>query len=456
MFFKVIKMKVLQQTDAIIKDILGLQPIKSDCSYRKSSFSFILQYNERAFVCSTLTHFVAEITDSELRAIQNPSINLNAELYELVENYILVPLHFDELTVSRQIRETATIIAQKNYINSYTVMTTTDCNARCWYCYELGRSRIPMSIETAEKAVNFMISESKKHKIKILWFGGEPLYNSQIIDYISSRLRKSNCEFTAKMISNGYLFDETNISKAKNEWNIKQIQITLDGTENEYNRSKAYIYNEGSAFQKVINNIEGLLKSGIKVNIRMNIGENNCDNIYELTKYLLNKFSDYKLFSAYTAVLMEYDNNKLSVKNHSEHFKETYYKINDMLYADCKNGKRKFAPQIKTNSCMADSDNAVLIAPNGGIGKCEHFSESDFWRTLDDPTVDRKILNEWKKRVIVEECRTCPHFPMCIKLEKCPDTANICTEFDREIMTYHLKKQLEIFIEKHDSENAER
>lgn len=105
---------------------------------------------------------------------------------------------------------------------------------------------------------------------------------------------------------------------------------------------------------------------------------------------------------------------------------------------------------------MADSDNAVLIAPNGGIGKCEHFSESDFWRTLDDPTVDRKILNEWKKRVIVEECRTCPHFPMCIKLEKCPDTANICTEFDREIMTYHLKKQLEIFIEKHDSENAER
>ena len=42
-------------------------------------------------------------------------------------------------------------------ITSYSIFTTTDCNARCYYCFEMGRSRMPMNQETALKVVQFRI-----------------------------------------------------------------------------------------------------------------------------------------------------------------------------------------------------------------------------------------------------------------------------------------------------------
>ena len=41
-------------------------------------------------------------------------------------------------------------------ITGYTIFPTTDCNARCFYCFELDRSRIPMSVETARKVVRYI------------------------------------------------------------------------------------------------------------------------------------------------------------------------------------------------------------------------------------------------------------------------------------------------------------
>ena len=43
------------------------------------------------------------------------------------------------------------------------------------------------------------------------------------------------------MISNGYLFSEEIIDRAARLWELRNVQITLDGTEKVYNETKAYI-----------------------------------------------------------------------------------------------------------------------------------------------------------------------------------------------------------------------
>jgi UTP--glucose-1-phosphate uridylyltransferase len=87
------------------------------------------------------------------------------------------------------------------------------------------------------------------------------------------------------MTSNGYLFDEKLVTKAVHSWNLEDIQITLDGTENVYNKTKNYIYKNTNAFKRVIDNIGLLLKAGVRVMIRLNIGEHNKEDLYELVKY---------------------------------------------------------------------------------------------------------------------------------------------------------------------------
>ena len=59
------------------------------------------------------------------------------------------------------------------------------------------------------------------------------------------------------MISNGYLFDDTIIEKSVNDWNLNSVQVTLDGTEEVYNKIKSYICHDLiSPFMRVIENIE--------------------------------------------------------------------------------------------------------------------------------------------------------------------------------------------------------
>ena len=66
-----------------------------------------------------------------------------------------------------------------DYIDKYVIFTTLDCNARCFYCYELkSKGKTPMSIETAEKVAKYIITHCPKGtEVSLDWFGGEPLFN---------------------------------------------------------------------------------------------------------------------------------------------------------------------------------------------------------------------------------------------------------------------------------------
>ena len=124
-----------------------------------------------------------------------------------------------------------TMQKEPEHITTYTIFTTTDCNARCFYCYEMGRSRIPMSDETAYKAATYIAAHCGGEKVHLHWFGGEPLFNKQVIDIICTDLTEKGIIYDSMMISNGYLFDKDTVEQAVSHWKLKSVQITLDGTE---------------------------------------------------------------------------------------------------------------------------------------------------------------------------------------------------------------------------------
>lgn len=122
------------------------------------------------------------------------------------------------------------------HVTGYSIFTTTDCNARCFYCFELGRSRMPMSEETAHKAAAYIADHCGGKPVRLSWFGGEPLFNRKVIDIICRDLQVRNVDYHSTMMSNGYLFDGETVRRAASLWKLRRVQITLDGTENVYNR----------------------------------------------------------------------------------------------------------------------------------------------------------------------------------------------------------------------------
>ena len=67
-----------------------------------------------------------------------------------------------------------------------TILTTTDCNARCHYCYEKGIQKEHLSLRTQQRIIDIIKEQfSRGKRIHISWFGGEPLLALDKIKYFS-------------------------------------------------------------------------------------------------------------------------------------------------------------------------------------------------------------------------------------------------------------------------------
>ena len=90
---------------------------------------------------------------------------------------------------------------------------------------------------------------------------------------------------------------------------------------------------------------------------------------------------------------------------------------------------------------MADSDTSVMILPDGKLGKCEHFINSNFIGSIYDDGLNFKMLNWFKKMTsVMPECDNCNLRPVCIYLKCCPANRIRCNESEKENHRYCQKR----------------
>ena len=434
-------MQTIYQTAKPFDQLLKKQKMAAEQTYRPMYYVVEQPVEEGLLLYHTMTKAMLLLTPEEAETYRTSPTTLP----QLVELWFLVPESHDDRLLSRQIRDVARMLEKKTgAITSYTIMTTTDCNARCFYCYELGRPRVPMSEDTAIKTADYIIKHCKGEKVSLRWFGGEPLYNKPVISLICQRLKEAGVVYHSTMISNGYLFDDSIITEAKEEWLLEKVQITLDGTEQTYNRCKAYIYKDVNAYRRVIGNIHKLQDAGIHVSIRLNIDMHNAENLSELADELHREFSDSKGISVYMHALFEEVKGSKAIHD-EEKRKFVFDQIND-IDTRLKNygfvRPRSLNRQVKTNHCMADSDQSALIVPNGHIGKCEHYSEDHFVGHIGNEDWDTQMMQEFKSTCgEIKACATCFNYPNCIRLKLCKDNPN-CYQEERNHKFIKLRQSM--------------
>ena len=358
----------------------------------------------------------------------------NSDVLELKEMGFIVEDDFDEIEYLKYLR--GKVIESNKPIVDIMIAPTMDCNAHCYYCFERGCHHEKMSRDTADAVVAY-ISENWDHELfNVTWFGGEPLLATDIISYISERMRQKGINFVSRITTNGFELTPPIIDKAKKQWHTTEVQISVDALFEEYDRIKAFsTCDDSSAFVRVIGNIRSALEAGLKIRVRINFNPLEQYKAFDLMQYLQDQFGKYTNFIAYFAPI-DYKTDVVpsiasKFENLSEHpflsmikfsQKFGYFSGNErgkesnFLYDD--NGmlaSLKLYPS--PTNCYASCPNVFSIDSKGDLYKCHRIlgkGEKYSSGNVNTGIIKNEIYDFFcNTNPVLDECETCKLFPIC-------------------------------------------
>ena len=164
------------------------------------------------------------------------------------------------------------------------------CNFGCSYCYQSGydNEHEVLSGELIDSFFSYIKKEFTGRRKYITIFGGEPLLSGtkykDVIKYILKKAGENNLD--TAIVTNGYNLEEyIDILKEKR---IREIQVTLDGTE-ELNNKRRPLKNGGGTFDKIVKGIDEALQNNLTINLRVVLDKENISSLPELAKLAKDK-----------------------------------------------------------------------------------------------------------------------------------------------------------------------
>ena len=371
-----------------------------------SVFNYITSTESGNIIYNTLYNSLVRLDDAELEYYNGNKEYDDNLTRQFFENGLWVDEKTDEL--NNLLRYCYYLVKYQEHEPQITVTTTMKCNARCFYCYEKGTAHRDMPKKTEDEIVKFIQTLDTSKDIKINWFGGEPFMNTECIDNISQKLKDLNISFSSFIISNGSLITDEIIEKMKDLWNTKQIQITIDGTEVVYRKRKNYSDNNGDYFD-LLWKIRKVSRNGIYVQIRMNIDENNEDDVCYLVDELEGFFGKISNITYYPAFL-DGVGSKLTDEERVDILLRIFESVEDKSKLTI-NDKLYSLPKV--SPCMIYDKHSYTVDVNGDVFRCEHQVGNAAYAigkigSLSSESAKVNI------QTLRDECRKCVFLPKCM------------------------------------------
>ena len=423
--------------------------------YKWSDFNVIRIESSETLVYNTFSKSLVLLSwDIRHRQIEDLRSD---EVQILYSCNIIVNIDLDEQVKYWEIHH---LLRQIEYythaINRYNILTTTGCNARCFYCFEDGVDIKTMSSRTAEQVATYIYNNSlNTEMVELRWFGGEPLVNYKAIDIICSNLQKMGQPFYSTISSNGTLIGLPHIYNSLKKWNFKKVRLSFDGLKEEHNRRKNYP-SIPDAYTVTLENVDKLIAIGVETSIRLTFDENNLNDIFKVAEMLIKRYKDNKLVKVYSRCIFEKlttiaaNNNLAQVKKLVE-FKEF---IDSLLFKNGLYDETKWQPiGYQPSFCAANNPNAVVIDPMGRLTSCETITpNTQFWGDITNGVTDDNEKNRWIEITpIKEKCKTCHFLPSCTTFSLCPNDYYDCIErANNSYQNYLLSEFLKLSPRKND------
>ncbi len=300
------------------------------------------------------------------------------------------------------------------------------CNFGCTYCYqdEYTNQGAAQGTALTDAFFQYLETEFVARKKYITVFGGEPLLNTpHQKEQITYLLKKANeAQLEVCFVTNGYTLEEyTSILKTGN---IREIQITIDGTEPIHDVRRT-LKGGGKTFDKIVRGVDACLENGIAVNLRMVIDKENIDNLPEFARFAIEKgWTSHHLFK--TQIGRNYELHhcqstpdklftrlalyeKIFELNRQYPYIQAFYKpaysISKYLSQNGKLPEPLFdaCPACKTE--WAFDYTGRIYSCTATVGKTDEALGTFY------PEVSRneQLINQWENRDVttIPECKTC-------------------------------------------------
>ena len=178
-------------------------------------------------------------------------------------NDLLVNYEFQRLP-RHQNSEYEEVLSQK--MGGFTIFITTRCNLGCSYCIYGGQyeqheelTQMPMPWETVKATMDFLERHSRKsEKVRLDFFGGEPLLAFNMIDrgvqYLKSIIKPGGPCVEITITSNGTVITDR-ILDFLLEHNV-YLQFSIDGDRNSHDLHRRYKTSDRGSFDVILRNLQ--------------------------------------------------------------------------------------------------------------------------------------------------------------------------------------------------------
>ena len=352
------------------------------------------------------------LTDGEFNEAYN-------EVEELVsEGMLFTTDNFEDLSIDVKKRPTS--------VKAICLNVAHTCNLSCEYCFAKGgKYHGPdaiMDIETAKKAIDFLIANSGNHyNLDVDFFGGEPLMNwdvvKETVSYARSLEEKYNKHFNFTLTTNGMLLDDE-----KNEYlndNMKNVVLSLDGRKEIHDEFRKTIGGKGS-FDTVVPKFQEFVKSrGDKeYYMRGTFTANNLDFTNDIKTYLDLGFKRTSL----EPVVGNTDSPYALKEEDLPLLFDQYEKLADMMIETIDNNDEfifyHYMIDLENGPCAhkrlsgcGSGTEYMAVTPTGELYPCHQFvgNEDFILGNLDQGIKRNDLVNEFKtcNCYSKEECKTC-------------------------------------------------
>lgn len=238
----------------------------------------------------------ADIADLLSRVESVDPRSLDAEerdvLQELAGNGFIVSDRGEE---RRAVEAYFSDVRESTEMLRVTVLTTLQCNFACDYCYQgdhgdWNKSAEKMSVETAARVAGWIegrLDTVRPRRFSMMFFGGEPLLNVPVIDYLAQRLRdettRRGVPMSFTIVTNGLLLTRELVERLV-PFGLTGIKVTLDGDRDTHDRLRPLRGGQGT-FDKIVRNVREVADL-CAVSIGGNFDEESVGSYPALLEYL--------------------------------------------------------------------------------------------------------------------------------------------------------------------------
>ncbi len=305
-------------------------------------------------------------------------------------------------------------------------VTNYSCNFACTYCYQdqYNNPGQVLTVEVIDAFFSYIQREFAGRRKYITIFGGEPLLGNPkqkgLISHVLVKAAESNLQIS--FVTNGYYLKE--YIPLFGSGNIREVQVTLDGTEEVHN-SRRFLKGGSGTFSKIVEGIDSCLENNIDINLRVVIDRENIENLPYMAQFAIDKGwtksryfktqigRNYELHHCQAASeklfdrvsIYEYIYKLTKQYPHILEFYKPAYSVARFLFenGDLPDPLFDACPACKTE--WAFDYTGQIYSCTATVGKSDESLGSFF------PGVSRKedIIDQWEKRdvTVIPECRDC-------------------------------------------------